>query len=848
MRLKIMRSALFRAAAHLRRRLAPATDARVAAERGRTLLARATASCWVALAIIPFTIVAFDGAFFPAQVGRGTIAAGAADALIALLLVAVRRHVFDRHPWVPFALLAGVICNVTEAVNLVLTGGPVESDFLFPYHVISFGIAILYPAEIVAVVVTAALLPLGYVAVAIAAHEPLGAQRFASNLMLLVDSAAITCIGNTVVTNLFLREVKLRIDLETANQRLRELDRLKSEFFANVSHELRTPLTLILAPASSLSRDRLELPQRALVDTIQRNATRLLQLINDLLLLAKLDSGEPRIERVPVDVGASVRSLAQEALAFAHSLDLQLEIEVDGGPFIWNGDERHLERIVLNLVSNACKFSRPGGAVRVAVGGEEGGIVIRVSDQGIGIAPQDVDKIFERFVQVESSANRRFEGTGIGLSIVKQLVTLHGGNISVESEPGRGSTFRVHLSAEPRTSETRPVLPAPEVAKLQLQPAIAVPVQPIGTSGPRLALVEDNTDLLAFLSQGLGHYYRVTPYAESARAVQGILADPPDLVVSDIMMPGIDGIAVARQLRADPRTAEVPVVLLSAREEVEAKLAGFEAGADDYVQKPFELPELRARIEIHLRLRAQARELRDALDQLKKAESSLVQSEKMVALGRMVAGVAHEMNNPLHFLRGNIGLLRRRASADASAGPLFADIEESLERMTAVTRQLLLFGRKQSGDRSTAVKLSEVVPLVVKMMAPQTPQGVIIVQQIDGEQVRANPQDLFQIVLNIVHNAVQAVDPQNGQVKIAASRAGDRIELRVADNGCGIAKENLSRIFDPFFTTKPPGSGTGLGLSIVQELVAAQEGTVKVESEQGRGTTVAVLLRAAVPT
>src|SRR5579859_3505746 len=119
MRLEILRAALFRAAAHLRRRLAPATDARVAAERGRTLLARATASCWVALAIIPFTIVAFDGAFFPAQVGRGAVAAAAADALIALLLVAVRRHVFDRHPWIPFALLAGVICNVTEAVNLV---------------------------------------------------------------------------------------------------------------------------------------------------------------------------------------------------------------------------------------------------------------------------------------------------------------------------------------------------------------------------------------------------------------------------------------------------------------------------------------------------------------------------------------------------------------------------------------------------------------------------------------------------------------------------------------------------------------------------------------------------------
>src|SRR5207248_10740075 len=134
--------------------------------------------------------------------------------------------------------------------------------------------------------------------------------------------------------------------------------------------------------------------------------------------------------------------------------------------------------------------------------------------------------------------------------------------------------------------------------------------------------------------------------------------------------------------------------------------------------------------------------------------------------------------------------------------------------------------------------------LAIKMVAPQTPKGVRIVQDVNGEVVRANPQDLFQVILNIVHNALQAVDPQGGEVRIAACRNGDRVELSVIDNGCGISKENLSRIFDPFFTTKPPGSGTGLGLSIVQELVTAQRGTVRVESELGRGTTVAVSLPA----
>ena len=839
-------SALSSAVAAARVVVAPRPDPRVGAELSRTFSARTIASCWVALVIIPITIVAYDGAYYRDKLPKGIVVAAVVDSLILVLLFCVRRYAFNRYPWLPFAVLAGVLCNAAESANLLLTGVG-KTEFLFPYYLIMFGTAILFPAPLPAVIATVGLLPLGYLGLAVATGQELGDKQFISNLMLLVDTALIACIGNRVVTNLFLREVTLRIDLEKANERLRELDRLKSEFFANVSHELRTPLTLILAPAASLSRQShgpLAPGQRVFVETIHRNATRLLQLINDLLLLAKLESGEPRIDRVPVDVDSTVLRLTREAQAYAHSLELQLEVEVEpGGPFVWNGDERHLDRIVLNLISNACKFSRPGGVVRVGVGSDREGIWLSVSDQGVGIAPQDVDRIFDRFVQVESSASRRSQGTGIGLSIVKQLVTLHGGRISVQSEPDRGSTFLVHLAATPRVSASIGPSTSPEVQKVKLEPTVLAPVQATGTSGPRVAVVEDNPDLLAFLAQELGRWYRISPFPDSTEAVRAMVADPPDLIVSDIMMPGLDGIALARRIRAARETAEVPVLLLSAREEVDAKLAGFEAGADDYVHKPFDMQELHARIELHLRLRAQARQLREALEQLKKAETTLVQSEKMVALGRMIAGVAHEMNNPIHFLRGNLALLRKRLALDG-AGPLLADIDESVERITAITRQLLLFGRKQSSDSSVSVRLSEVVPLAVKMIAPHTPKGVRIVQQVDGEVVRANPQDLFQVILNIVHNAVQAVDPQSGEVRIAAVSRGDRVELSVIDNGCGISKENLSRIFDPFFTTKPPGSGTGLGLSIVQELVAAQQGTVRVESELGRGTTVAVSLQA----
>src|SRR6266481_1207179 len=683
--------ALSSAVAAARVAVAPRPDPRVAAELIRTLASRTIVSGWMAAVIIPFTIIAYDAAYYPHKLPQGIVAAAVSDALILLLLFALQRYSFDRYPWLPFAILAGVLCNFAEAANLWLTGGP-QSDFLFPYYLISFGIAILFPAPLPWVIGTTALLPIGYLVVALAAQEPLGSKHFASNLMLLVDSAVIACIANRLVTNLLMREMRLRIDLEKANERLRELDRLKSEFFANVSHELRTPLTLILAPA--------------------------------------------------------VARVTQEAEAYAQSLDLKLAVEVEsGGPYIWSGDERHLDRILLNLVSNACKFSRHGGTVTLAVGSDREGIWLSVTDQGIGIAPQDVDRIFDRFVQVEASASRRAQGTGIGLSIVKQLVMLHGGRITVQSEPDRGSTFVVHLSAVPRIAAGAPATQssAPEVSRVKLEPAVSIAPVPTGVSGNRVAVVEDNPELLAYLSQELGRWYRVIPFQESTKAVDAIVADPPELIVSDIMMPGLDGIALARKIRAAPPTAEVPVLLLSAREEVEAKLAGFEAGADDYVHKPFDIQELHARIELHLRLRAQQRQLREALEQLKKAESTLVQSEKMVALGRMIAGVAHELNNPIHFLRGNLTLLRRRTGQLDGAGPLLADIDESVERITAVTRQLLLFGRKQNDDPSAIVKLSEVIPLAVKMVAPNTPKGVRILQEVDGEVVRANAQDLFQI-------------------------------------------------------------------------------------------------------
>jgi signal transduction histidine kinase len=468
-------------------------------------------------------------------------------------------------------------------------------------------------------------------------------------------------------------------------------------------------------------------------------------------------------------------------------------------------------------------------------------------------------------VQVESAPNRRFEGTGIGLAIVKELAELHGGRVDVESEPGRGSRFTVLLPSEGKIDAPE-MIEKPEPAELSLaettevpfapppRPTEPLPPPPPKPSASRVMVVEDNPDLLEYLALELGKSYAVEPFMESERALEQALRSPPDLVLSDVMMPVLDGIELARRLRAADATSEVPIVLLSAREDLDAKMAGFAAGVNDYLHKPFQAPELRARIDTHLRLRARtleleriAGELSAALDQLKQAEATLVQNEKMAALGRVVAGVAHELNNPIHFLRGNVALLRRRVAAAAPQGiaqlePLFRDIEVSFERIVNVTRELLLFGRRE-GEGQAVVPLDEVAGLALKMLAPQVAPGVRLISDVEhGAKVRANPQDLFQILLNLAHNAVQAVDPTGGEVRIESAETDGQVELRIVDNGRGIPKEDLAHVLEPFFTTKPPGQGTGLGLAIVQRLVAAQHGALHIDSAVGHGTVVRVRL------
>ena len=420
-------------------------------------------------------------------------------------------------------------------------------------------------------------------------------------------------------------------------EELAELDRAKTAFFSNVSHEFRTPLTLMLGPLEEvLARWSADGSggERALVQTAHRNGLRLLKLVNTLLDFARIEAGRARASFQPADLAALTAELASSFRSAMTRAGLRYEVRCPPLPQPVHVDRDMWEKIVLNLLSNAFKFTFEGGvSVDLAPSADGSAVVLTVEDSGTGIPAADLPRLFERFHRVEGSRGRTHEGTGIGLALVQELVRLHGGSVAAESALGRGSRFSVripfgtaHLSAghvgvaaagdstatraDAFVAEALRWLPSSgdgnEAAELPPSPAGAP-----ATDGARarVLVADDNADMREYVRHLLHERYDVILAGNGQEALRIAREGRVDLVLSDVMMPVLDGFGLLRELRGHPPTARLPVILLSARAGEEAKVEGLEATADDYVVKPFAARELLARVgaALHLaRVRAEA--------------------------------------------------------------------------------------------------------------------------------------------------------------------------------------------------------------------------------------------------
>ncbi len=421
---------------------------------------------------------------------------------------------------------------------------------------------------------------------------------------------------------------------EIARQReeLAQLDKLKTQFFANISHEFRTPLTLMMGPLDDAlaATDGLSAANRERLELAHRNSVRLLKLVNTLLDFSRIEAGRMTPSYEPTDLCALTNELASVFRSAIERAGMRLIIDCPPLPEMVYVDREMWEKIVLNLLSNAFKFTFEG-EIEISLRRTGSDVEMTVRDTGTGIPADEIPRLFERFHRVKGARGRSYEGSGIGLALVQELVKLHGGNVRAESELGEGTSFIVSvpagkghlpderiqaqralsstaLSAEVYVGEAERWLPnqavTPSDALLPSQPP-STPLPRGDAPGAQRELVivaDDNADMRDYLSRLLEQEYRVLAVESGERAVAATLEQRPALLLTDVMMPGLDGFGVLRAVRSDPAMTDIPVILLSARAGEESRVEGLEAGADDYLVKPFTARELTARVATHLRI------------------------------------------------------------------------------------------------------------------------------------------------------------------------------------------------------------------------------------------------------
>jgi len=642
--------------------------------------------------------------------------------------------------------------------------------------------------------------------------------------------------------------------LREANAKLGELDIAKTAFFNNVSHEFRTPLTLMLGPLEESLSDSahpLEAKHRLRIELAHANALRLLKLVNTLLDFSRLEAHRVQAQFAPLDLAtftAELSGMFQSAVTLG-GLRLNIDCPPLSEPVFVDRDM--WEKIVSNLLSNAFKFTLQG-EIAVRVRELPGWAVLEVADTGAGIPEEELPRLFERFHRVPGATGRTYEGTGIGLSLVRELTALHGGRISVQSAMGKGTTFRVelpkgsaHLPAQALSSGTTAAVagrtasahaaeaahwaaarPATEFPAL-VPSATDLPAIEAGRR-PSVLIVDDNADLRTYLSELLSSAYDVTTAGDGVEALEAIRACRPDIVVSDVMMPRLDGGGLIRALRAEPTTVSLPVILLSARAGEEAAIQGIDAGSDDYLVKPFAARELLARVRIHVEL---ARLRGEWVSELERANREL---------DAFSYSVSHDLRAPLRAIDGFTRkvVTDHSAALDADARGYLERVSKAVVRMSALIDALLELARiSRASLQKDAVDLSALAAEVAADLRAASPERDVTIDITPGLTARGDRRLLTVVLVNLIGNAW----------KFTGRTAGARIEVTrqpdgsggfvIRDNGAGFDALHASRLFAPFqrFHQASEFAGTGVGLATVQRVVTRHGGRIWAESAPGAG-------------
>ena len=687
-----------------------------------------------------------------------------------------------------------------------------------------------------------------------------------SNLAFLISTAVITGIGQMLLyrtqREMTQNQIKLeetKTNLERAHEDLKALDSFKSQLFANITHEFKTPLAMVLAPLELILQGEmgeLDAAHKTTFESMFRSGLKLLKMIGDLLDLSRLEESKLRLKVAENDLAEYLRGLVAQVQPLAERKGIELTLQIDTPACLVWCDLERIERVFLNLLSNATKFTPPGGHVRVHLRDLGSSAMVTVSDDGPGFPPDKAQQIFERFYQVDMGGTRRYGGTGIGLALAKEIVELHGGRIWADS--GGGARFTVELVKDrehfrPDVLERRgPARDMVSGSRADDRGLMDFTVQMAARDEYRLldiaeaterrvslrdtdehlrahvALVVDDTpDIIRLVHTSLRTHFKVISAEDGLKGLEMALRERPSLVVADLMMPGIDGLELTRRLRADETTRHIPVLMLTARGDLDDRVAGLETGVSAYLAKPFSPRELLTTAR--------------ALVKAQATTADIVLTQRMDSLETVAAGLAHEINNPLNYLKNALARVRIDAQAlidgkvedlpktSARMRELFDIAESGIKRIAGTVELMSNYGRAGYSRQIRPHDVYGAVRDAVALVLPATGRSVRVETDLVGDgSVECVPEEFNQVVSNLVQNAIEASPEVGGLVRVRGAVEGEMVVLRVKDNGPGVKQEDIARIFTPFFTTKGAGRGMGLGLTIAWRVVQSLGGTLEV--------------------
>ncbi|MCP4132904.1 MAG: AAA family ATPase [bacterium] len=679
-------------------------------------------------------------------------------------------------------------------------------------------------------------------------------------LNLLSSQAAVSLDNARLYHNLEEKVKERTSELAEAYEKLKELDRAKTDFFANISHEIRSPLSLIHSPIESIVQgdygNSIE-KNHSIFKTMRQNSARLLKLINDLLDFSRIEAGRMSIKREKTDVAKLLEYYVNSIESGADSRKLNIRFNNNCGRVFAQIDRDLMGKALVNLLTNALKFTPAGGSILVELDSKEDRFSISVRDTGIGIPVNKQDIIFERFRQVDSSSSRKYEGSGIGLALTKEIVELHEGAISVESSPGKGSVFLITIPFI--YSENNPDSLSEEYPDIDIIDSLPWE-EPVNStkdnSGKQenILIVDDNPGMLNFLRNLLEKEYYIETAQNGRKALEKLSREifRPDLILADVMMPEMDGYEFTRAIRRDPGFEGLPIILLTARAATSMKIEGLKKGANDYIVKPFNPKELMMRIQSQL-------ELKLLRDRLLEANESLQQTITDSSI--LVSDIGHRFNSELSPFSALIMLGKKMISEISSgekildedelefAEELFLECEESLDRIEEMKNKI----KNNFGKKSERVfnKIKYILSNVLNNYSDIFKREHIILEKdfnFDPEkELKINSEQVKIALENILDNSIQAFGPSgnNKKISVRAGSVNNNFLIEIEDNGPGMPQEVRENIFNLFYSTKKKKAkqGLGLGLYLTHWIIEdCHKGKIEVESEEGEYTQFKIFL------